>query len=80
VFLGGGGLPALEAAVARRPPTVVATFTAVDRIGSARWMLSSAGYDVDGVQLSAARLAELPGGSVQLAAQNPTFVLSGRLH
>src|SRR5262249_14112470 len=80
VFLGGGGLPALEAVVARRPPTVVATFAAVDRIGPARWMLSSARYDVDGVQLSAARLAELPARSVQLAAQNPTFVLSGRLH
>ena len=78
VFLGAGGLPALEAVVARRPPTVVATFSAVDRIGSARWMLGSAGYDVDGVQLAASRLAELPGGSVQLAAQNPVFVLTGR--
>ena len=42
-------------------------------------MLGSAGYDVDGVQLSTSRLAELPGGSVQLAAQNPVFVLTGRL-
>ncbi len=80
VFLGGGGLPALEAVVARRPPTVVATFAAVDRIGAARWMLAAAGYDVDGVQLAASRLAELPGGSLQLAAQNPVFVLTGRLH
>jgi precorrin-6Y C5,15-methyltransferase (decarboxylating) len=79
VFLGGGGLPALEAVVSRRPPTVVATFSAVDRIGSARWILGSGGYDVDGVQLAASRLAELPGGSVQLAAQNPVFVLTGRL-
>jgi len=78
VFLGGGGLPALEALLARRPPTVVATFAAVDRIGSARWLLSSAGYDIEGVQLSASRLTELPGGSVQLAAQNPVFVLAGR--
>jgi precorrin-6Y C5,15-methyltransferase (decarboxylating) len=78
VFLGDSGLPALEAVVARRPPTVVATFSEVDRIGSARWMLTSGGYDVDGVQLAASRLAELPGGSVQLAAQNPVFVLTGR--
>lgn len=78
VFLGGGGLPALEAAAARKPATIVATFTALDRIGSARWMLSSAGYEVDGVQLAASRLAELPGGSVGLAAQNPVFLLSGR--
>jgi precorrin-6Y C5,15-methyltransferase (decarboxylating) len=79
VFLGGGGLPALEAALTRRPATVVATFTALDRIGSARWMLSSAGYEVDGVQLSASRLTELPGGSVGLTAQNPAFLLTGRL-
>jgi precorrin-6B C5,15-methyltransferase / cobalt-precorrin-6B C5,C15-methyltransferase len=78
VFLGGGGLPALEAATARRPATIVATFSALDRIGSARWMLSSAGYDVEGVQLSASRMAELPGGSVGLAAQNPVFLVSGR--
>jgi precorrin-6B C5,15-methyltransferase / cobalt-precorrin-6B C5,C15-methyltransferase len=78
-FLGGGGLPALEALLSRRPPTVVATFSAVDRIGSARWMLTSAGYDVDGVQLSASRLAETPAGTLRLAAHNPVFVLTGRL-
>jgi precorrin-6Y C5,15-methyltransferase (decarboxylating) len=78
VFLGGGGLPALEAAVTRRPATIVATFSAVDRIGSARWMLTSGGYEVEGVQLAASRLAELPGGSIGLSAQNPVFVLTGR--
>jgi precorrin-6Y C5,15-methyltransferase (decarboxylating) len=79
VFLGGGGLPALEGVLARRPATVVVSFAAVDWVGSARWMLSAAGYQVDGVQVATSRLAELPGGSVRLAAQNPVFLVSGRL-
>lgn len=78
VFVGGGGLPALEAALARQPASVVASYAAVDRIGSARWMLSAAGYEVDGFQVAASRFAELPGGSVRLAAQNPVFLVAGR--
>ncbi|HSV67550.1 MAG TPA: precorrin-6Y C5,15-methyltransferase (decarboxylating) subunit CbiT [Mycobacteriales bacterium] len=79
VYVGGGGLPALEALVARRPPTIVAGYADVDRVGSARWLLTAAGYEVEGVQVAASRLAETPGGSVRLAAQNPVLLLSGRL-
>lgn len=79
VFLGGGGLPALEGVLARRPVRVVTSFAAVDRLGPARWLLSAAGYEVDGVQLAASRLTEQPDGSIRLAAQDPVFLLSGRL-
>lgn len=78
VFVGGGGLPALEGALVYRPASVVAAYAAVDRIGSARWLLTAAGYEVEGFQIAASRFADLPGGSVRLAAQNPVFLIAGR--
>ncbi|WP_348651048.1 precorrin-6y C5,15-methyltransferase (decarboxylating) subunit CbiE [Micromonospora sp. WMMD812] len=77
VFVGGGGPDVLAAVAARRPPRIVATLAAVDRIGPAVDLLRAAGYAVEGVQLSAARLADLPGGSIRLAATNPVVVLTG---
>ncbi|GAB3965548.1 bifunctional cobalt-precorrin-7 (C(5))-methyltransferase/cobalt-precorrin-6B (C(15))-methyltransferase [Actinoallomurus acanthiterrae] len=79
VFVGGGGLDALSGALARRPETAVATFAAVDRAATAHRLLADAGYAVEGVQLAASRFADLPGGSFRLDAQNPVFVLAGRL-
>jgi precorrin-6B C5,15-methyltransferase / cobalt-precorrin-6B C5,C15-methyltransferase len=78
-FVGGGGLDALGGVLARRPPTVVATYAAVDRTAPARRLLADAGYAVEGVQLAASRFADLPGGSFRLEAQNPVFLLAGRL-
>ncbi|MER7458679.1 precorrin-6y C5,15-methyltransferase (decarboxylating) subunit CbiE [Micromonospora sp. NPDC126480] len=77
VFVGGGGAGALAAVVTRRPARVVLALAALDRVVVARDLLRGAGYAVEGVQLSAARLADLPGGSVRLAATNPVVVLSG---
>ncbi|SCL35193.1 precorrin-6Y C5,15-methyltransferase (decarboxylating) [Micromonospora nigra] len=77
VFVGGGGVEVLDAVVRRRPPRVVAALAALDRVGPAVARLRAAGYTVDGSQLSAARLADLPGGSVRLAATNPVVVLTG---
>ncbi|MER7441238.1 precorrin-6y C5,15-methyltransferase (decarboxylating) subunit CbiE [Micromonospora avicenniae] len=77
VFVGGGGPEVLAAVAERRPGRVVATLAAVDRVGPAVTLLRAAGYAVDGVQLSAARLADLPGGSIRLAATNPVVVLTG---
>jgi precorrin-6B C5,15-methyltransferase / cobalt-precorrin-6B C5,C15-methyltransferase len=79
VFVGGGGLDALSGVLARRPETVVATYAAVDRVAAARGLLSAAGYAVEGGQLAVARFADLPGDSFRLDAQNPVFLLSGRL-
>jgi precorrin-6B C5,15-methyltransferase / cobalt-precorrin-6B C5,C15-methyltransferase len=40
--------------------------------------LREAGHQVDGVQLAASRLTELPGGSVRLSATNPVLLLWGQ--
>ncbi|MGN9811572.1 precorrin-6y C5,15-methyltransferase (decarboxylating) subunit CbiE [Micromonospora sp. BQ11] len=79
VFVGGGGTDVLAAVAARRPGRVVVTLAALDRVAPAVGLLRAAGYAVDGVQLSAARLADLPGGSIRLAATNPVVVLTGEL-
>ncbi|WUR57187.1 precorrin-6y C5,15-methyltransferase (decarboxylating) subunit CbiE [Micromonospora chokoriensis] len=77
VFVGGGGAGVLAAVVARRPERVVLTLAALDRVAPAVGLLRAAGYTVEGSQLSAARLADLPGGSIRLAATNPVVVLTG---
>lgn len=79
VFVGGGGTDVLAAVVARRPDRVVLTLAALDRVAPAVGLLRAAGYPVEGTQLSAARLADLPGGSIRLAATNPVVVLTGEL-
>ena len=60
-----------------RPERVVLTLAALDRVAPAVGLLRAAGYTVEGSQLSAARLADLPGGSIRLAATNPVVVLTG---
>ncbi|TWH70023.1 precorrin-6Y C5,15-methyltransferase (decarboxylating) [Micromonospora olivasterospora] len=67
----------LAAVAAREPARVVVTLAALDRVAPALALLRERGYRADGVQLSAARLADLPGGSVRLAATNPVVVLTG---
>ncbi|MFG3298330.1 precorrin-6y C5,15-methyltransferase (decarboxylating) subunit CbiE [Micromonospora chersina] len=79
VFVGGGGLDVLAAVADRRPPRVVVTLAALDRVAPAVHLLRAAGYAVDGSQLAAARLADLPGGSLRLAATNPVVLLTGEL-
>ncbi|MEV6815474.1 precorrin-6y C5,15-methyltransferase (decarboxylating) subunit CbiE, partial [Micromonospora sp. NPDC051296] len=77
VFVGGGGVDVLAAVADRRPERVVVALAALDRVGPAIGLLRTAGYAVEGTQLSAARLADLPGGSIRLAATNPVVVLTG---
>lgn len=78
VFVGGGG-PAVVAAVAGvGADLVVVALAAVDRIAPTRAALNDVGYSVEGVQLAASRLAELPDGGLRLAATNPVTVLTGR--
>ena len=77
VFVGGGGTDAVKAVIARSVPVVVAAFAALDRAVAAHELLRAAGYRVDGVQLSASRFADLPGGSLRLAAANPVVVITG---
>ena len=78
-FIGGGGTDVVKAVAELAIPVVVAAFAALDRAVAARELLRAAGYQVEGVQLSAARLSDLPGGSVRLAATNPVLILTGEL-
>ncbi|MDQ4033594.1 MAG: precorrin-6y C5,15-methyltransferase (decarboxylating) subunit CbiE [Actinomycetota bacterium] len=76
VFVGGGGATVVRAA-AQVSPRVVVVLAALDRVAPSRVALREAGHQVDGVQLAASRLAELPGGSVRLSATNPVVLLWG---
>ena len=77
VFVGGGGADVADvvrACVARRPRVVVVALATVDRVAKVRDALAP--YEVDGVQLSSARLRPL-GAGTGLAATNPVFLLWG---
>ncbi len=75
VFVGGGGPDVVAAAAAAGPARIVVALAALDRLAPTRAALR--GYRVDGVQLAASRFADLPGGSVRLAAVNPILLLWG---
>jgi precorrin-6Y C5,15-methyltransferase (decarboxylating) len=81
VFVGGGGADVVDAVADRRagpgPERIVVALAALDRVQPCAESLRRNGFAVDGVQLSASRLAELPGGSLRLAATNPVFLLAG---
>jgi precorrin-6Y C5,15-methyltransferase (decarboxylating) len=77
IFVGGGGTKVVRAAASVGAPRMVVSLAAVDRIAPARDALRESGYRVEGVQLSASRLADLPDGSSRLSAVNPVTVLWG---
>jgi precorrin-6B C5,15-methyltransferase / cobalt-precorrin-6B C5,C15-methyltransferase len=77
VFVGGGGPEVVAAVAAAGAERVVVALAALDRIAPTRGALQAAGLAVDGVQLAASRFADLPGGSVRLAATNPITLLWG---
>jgi len=77
VFVGGGG-PDVVRVAAQVSPRVVVALAALDRLAPCRAALQEAGHQVDGVQLVVSRFAELPDGSVRLAATNPVLLLWGR--
>jgi precorrin-6Y C5,15-methyltransferase (decarboxylating) len=77
VFVGGGG-PDVVRVAAQASPRVVVALAALDRVAPCRAALREAGHHVDGVQLAASRFAELPDGTVRLAATNPILLLWGR--
>jgi precorrin-3B C17-methyltransferase/precorrin-6y C5,15-methyltransferase (decarboxylating) CbiE subunit/precorrin-6Y C5,15-methyltransferase (decarboxylating) CbiT subunit len=73
VFVGGGGLAVLDAALAAAAPgaRVVATYAAADRALAARDRLGAL------AQVSVDRAADLPDGGVRFVADNPVFVAWG---
>jgi precorrin-6Y C5,15-methyltransferase (decarboxylating) len=77
VFVGGGGPQTVAAVAARGPERVVVALAALDRVAPTVAALRAGGFVVDGVQLSASRLGELPDGSLRLIGTNPVVVLVG---
>ena len=78
VFAGGGDHAVLQAAIQlANPDRMVVTLAAVSRLAGTAALLTAHGYQADGVQLQASRLAPLPAGQHRLAAQNPVFVVWG---
>lgn len=77
VFVGGGGPAVVAACAAGSARRVVVALAALDRLASTRDVLSTNGFAVEGVQLAASRLVELPGGGLRLVAANPVLVLAG---
>ena len=90
VFVGGGGLEVVRAALAFAPRRLVVALAAIERVGEVVALLRADGTrEVDGVLLQASRLTALPGAASpppevpepvhRFAAQNPIFVLWGDL-
>jgi precorrin-6Y C5,15-methyltransferase (decarboxylating) len=77
VFVGGGGVDVVRAALGFAPRRVVVALAAVERVGEVAALLGGADREVDGVLLQASRLTALPGAAHRFAAQNPVFVLWG---
>jgi precorrin-6B C5,15-methyltransferase / cobalt-precorrin-6B C5,C15-methyltransferase len=78
VFVGGGGVEVVRAVAALPSPRrVVVALAALDRVAPTRDALVAAGFDVEGTQLAAARLVDLPDGGIRLAATNPVMLVWG---
>lgn len=77
VFVGGGGPDVLTACAYAGASRIVVALAALDRVTSTRDALSSAGYEVEGVQLSVNRLAEAADGAARLEAADPVVLISG---
>ncbi|WP_460954581.1 precorrin-6y C5,15-methyltransferase (decarboxylating) subunit CbiE [Parasphingorhabdus pacifica] len=77
IFVGGGGNAVVTACAHAGATRVVVALTALDRIAGTRETLRSAGYEVEGVQLAASRLAEASDGTWQLAPNTPVVLVTG---
>lgn len=75
VFVGGGGAEVVNHCVNRDPRIVVVALSAIDRVAEVKRALRRPARKVDGVLLTASRLAALPGDAHRFAATNPIFVL-----
>jgi precorrin-6Y C5,15-methyltransferase (decarboxylating) len=77
VFIGGGGEAVVRACTTVEASRIVVALPSIDRVGATRAALRAAEYRVDGCQLSAARLADLPDGDTRLAAVDPVILVWG---
>lgn len=77
VFVGGGGIDVVRAALARGPARIVVTLASVERVGEVVRSLEADGRVVGGVLSQSARMAALPDGTHRFAALNPVYVVWG---
>jgi precorrin-6Y C5,15-methyltransferase (decarboxylating) len=77
VFVGGGGLDVVRAALEAGPARIVVTLASVERVGKVIRLLEADGRTVGGVLSQSSRLAPLPDGTHRFAALNPVYVLWG---
>lgn len=77
VFVGGGGPAVVRACAGVGARRVVVALASLDRFALCRDALRAGGYRVEGCQLGAARLADLPNGTSRLTATNPVLLLWG---
>jgi precorrin-6B C5,15-methyltransferase / cobalt-precorrin-6B C5,C15-methyltransferase len=77
IFVGGGGPTVVRACAEVGADRIVVALASLDRFAFSRDALRASGYQVDGCQLTAARLADLPNGTTRLTGAGPVLVLWG---
>lgn len=77
VFVGGGGVDVVRAALARGPARVVVALAGVERVGEVVGSLEADGREVGGVLSQSSRMVPLPDGTHRFAALNPVYVVWG---
>jgi precorrin-6Y C5,15-methyltransferase (decarboxylating) len=77
IFVGGGGPNVVRSCAEVGAKRIVVALAAIDRMAPARDNLRWAGYEVEGAQISASRLVDLPGGASRLEATNPVLLVWG---
>jgi precorrin-6Y C5,15-methyltransferase (decarboxylating) len=77
VFVGGGGIDVVRAALERGPDRIVVALASVERVGEVVRSLEADGRIVGGVLSQSSRMAALPDGTHRFAALNPVYVVWG---
>jgi precorrin-6B C5,15-methyltransferase / cobalt-precorrin-6B C5,C15-methyltransferase len=77
VFVGGGGPNVVRACADVGADRVVVALASLDRFALCRDALRAGGYQVDGAQVTAARLVDLSNGTSRLTGSNPVLVMWG---
>ena len=77
VFVGGGGVDVVRAALERRPARIVVALASVERVGEVVRSLEADGRVVGAVLSQSSRMVPLPDGTHRFAALNPVYIVWG---
>jgi len=77
VFVGGGGIDVVRAALERGPARIVVALASLERVGEVVESLEADGRAVGAVLSQSSRMVPLPDGTHRFAALNPVFVVWG---